>query len=329
MQININHKAEYSLARLNAFKGILSSSFELKKQKDYCIYITGSYGRLEASEYSDLDLFFLSNNEVSKPSKISKILIDADIINACRNMNLPEFSGDGEYLEVHNIEDIHNELGSRKDDYRNFFTARMLLLLESQAVYNQSFYDNILMTTIDKYYKDFHEHEKNFKPIFLVNDVIRFWRTMCLNYEHSRNRKFIDSKLTNDEIEIKKNEVHVKNLKLKFSRKLTCYSFLLSVLCTDKVLSQENILEIIKMTPLQRLEALERIPALKVDLRKIISLYFWFLEKTQIDKRQLIKWISHEKNRNDAFTKSREFAKAIFKLMLETNNKDNLMYFLI
>ena len=329
MTIDIKQKATYSLERLNTFKEHLSKSSDLKAQSDFCIYTTGSYGRLEACEHSDLDLFFLSDNDQTKFSKISKTLIDADIIKACRKMGLPEFSGDGEYLEVHNIKDIYSELGSRNDDYKNFFSARMLLLLESRAIHNQEFYDKMLQTTLDKYYKDFHEHEKNFKPVFLVNDVIRFWRTMCLNYEHNRNRKFSFSGLSKGEIQTKKNELHIKNLKLKFSRKLTCYSFLLSVLCNDNVLKQDDILEIIKQTPLQRLESLSQNPKMKVEIEKLISLYFWFLEKTQMDKKKLLTWIANENNRNGAFDKSRDFAKTIFKLMMQTDNQDNLMYFVV
>jgi len=330
MEFNITKQAQYSLKRLDSFKKLIENSSELKAQSSFCIYATGSYGRLEASKYSDLDLFFLSNQEKGLFSKIAKTIIDSDIIKASRKMNLPEFSGDGEYLEIHNIKDIYSELGSRKDDYNNFFTARMLLLLESRAVYNHEGYEAMLKTTIDKYYKDFHEHEKNFKPVFLVNDVIRFWRTMCLNYEHNRNRKFENLKMPKDEITLKKNEAHIKNLKLKFSRKLTCYSFLLSVLYADKVLKQGDILEIIKQTPLERLESLKIArPDLDKDISDLISLYFWFLKTTQKEKPQLIDWINDSTNRDDAFNKSREFSKLIFKLMVETGNNENLMYFLV
>ena len=173
-------------------------------------------------------------------------------------MNLPEFSVDGVYLEVHNIKEIYSKLGSREDDYRNFFSARMLLLLESKAIHNEKAYDSILMATLERYFSDFNKHESDFKPVFLVNDVIRFWRTLCLNYEHNRNRKFDIPGLGDDERAIKKNEAHVKNLKLKFSRKLTCYSFLLCLMFTDDVLKQEDILEIVKLTPLKRLERLAR-----------------------------------------------------------------------
>ncbi len=329
MSNDIILKSAYSLKRLEVFRKHLYKSTVLNAQKDFCIYTTGSYGRLEACEYSDIDLFFLADTDQTKFSKISEILIDADIIKACRQMKLPEFSGDGEYLVVHNIKDIYSELGSREDDYRNFFTARMLLLLESRAVHNQDFYDQMLSTTLEKYYKDFHAHTKDFKPVFLVNDVIRFWRTMCLNYEHNRNRKFNETGLTPEEIQNKKNELHIKNLKLKFSRKLTCYSFLLSLLCSKKVMKQADILEIIKLTPLQRLEKLSQNDKMKNDINELISLYFWFLETTQVEKTKLLQWISVESNRDRAFESSRQFAKIIFKIMIETENQDNLMYFLV
>jgi hypothetical protein len=327
MEIDISAKSTYSLERIEEFNTHLSTSKELQRQTDYCIYTTGSYGRLEASIYSDLDLFFLIDDK-TKFSKISKTLIDADIIRACREMHLPEFSGDGEYLEVHSINDIYSELGSREDDYNNYFTARMLLLLESKAIYNINMYDKMLETTVDRYYKDFHEHETNFQPVFIVNDVIRFWRTMCLNYEHNRNRKVLDTN-TEEENASHKVDSHIKNLKLRFSRKLTCYSFLLSILCSDKlVLTQNDILAIIKLTPLQRLYHLLSNTQIRSKVQELISLYFWFLEITQIEKSELKKWIAVGKNRNEAFNKSRDFSKIMFDLMIENDKRDILMYFL-
>jgi hypothetical protein len=329
MSDRITEKQDYSTRRLSNFKEELNKSDELKKTKDLCIYTTGSYGRLEACEFSDIDLFFLHGPEDQKFSKIHKTLIDADIINITRRMAFPEFSGDGEYLEIHNINHIHKELGSRKDDYLNYFTARMLLLLESRPIYNDSLYEKIIDETIDKYYKDFHEHEKDFEPVFIVNDVIRFWRTMCLNYEHNRNRKAEQNQQMNEEqIKRKKSEAHIKNLKLKFSRKLTCYSFLLSVLYSKMVLKKEDIKDIIIRTPLQRIQDLSSDQTIKPEIDQIIDLYFWFLNITQIPKDKLLDWIQNDKNRDDAFDRSRQFAKLIYDVMIKKNDK-NLMYFLV
>ncbi|HEX2787388.1 MAG TPA: nucleotidyltransferase domain-containing protein [Ignavibacteria bacterium] len=304
----------------------------MQNHQDLCIYTTGSYGRLEACEFSDIDLFFLyDNNKEKEFPKIDKILIDSGIIKICREMNFPEFSSDGEYLQIHNVNNFYDELGSRKDDHCNYFTARMLLLLEGRFIYNKNLYEKIIDTTINKYYKDFHGHEKDFKPVFLVNDVIRFWRTMCLNYEHSRNRKSdASTKVSDYELNLKKNKAHIKNLKLRFSRKLICYSFLLSVLYSAEILDEKSIKSIISLTPLDRLKKLTEMGKVKKeDIDLLIEHYSWFLEKMQVENQALLEWVSIQKNRDEAFGKSREFAKKIFKIMMNVDNSDNLLYFLI
>ena len=57
-------------------------------------------------------------------------------------------------------------------------------------------------------------------PAFLANDVLRMWRTFCVNYEARTKRE--------PEREMAKRRI--KNYKLKHSRLLTCYSGLLYLL---------------------------------------------------------------------------------------------------
>jgi len=50
--------------------------------------------------------------------------------------------------------------------------------------------DNNCNGTIDEgvkttYYRD-ADDRPDFLPAFLINDITRFWKTLCLNYEHSR-----------------------------------------------------------------------------------------------------------------------------------------------
>ena len=134
MKLNLHE--EYSKTRLHIIANEVKKIPELQNNS-LCIYTTGSYGRLEASENSDMDLFFIDTDENSPTSNIDKTLINAQVINICRAMKLPEFSKDGGYLTIHNINDIVKELGSPADDYKNYFTARMLLLLESKPIYNE------------------------------------------------------------------------------------------------------------------------------------------------------------------------------------------------
>jgi predicted nucleotidyltransferase len=323
-----DERKQYSEIRLKEFKQRVESIHELNELANFCIYTTGSYGRFEASEQSDIDLFFL-NSDSKKVSKLKKTLIDAQIINICKNMRLPEFSGDGEYLQIHSVSEMMEELGSPNDDFKNYFTARMLLLLESSPIYNSEIYEKLVNKIIEKYYKDFHEHEKDFEPIFLVNDIIRFWKTMCLNYEHKRNRKFLKSELSDIEIELKKKETFVKNLKLKFSRKLTCYSFLIKLIWSEGVITHNQLFKITQETPIERLKSLCIYPEIKADVEQALVLYQWFREKTQTNIDDVLLWIGDKQNRDEAFGKSRIFAKCLYEIMIKTRSKEKLMYFLV
>lgn len=326
LEKGILDRESYCNERLSILTKEIASIEELKKSTDFCIYVTGSYGRHEACPHSDLDLFFI-NKSTNEFSKISKILIDASLIRICRELGFPEFSNDGEYLEIHDVNKMLNDLGSRNDDYFNYFTARMLLLLESSPIYNESLYHQIIHSIIDKYYKDFNDHYKDFLPLFLVNDIIRFWKTMCLNYEHKRNREYhgLDEKQMKD----KKNKIRLKNLKLKFSRKSTCYSFILSLLWSESTLKQEDVFKIAQTTSLHRLLILSENNTIKKEVQETIKLYLWFLDVVQMEEKNALQWINNEKNRIEAFDKSKLFGQKIFNIMMESPNKNSLSYLVI
>lgn len=159
-------RSAYSEQRLDEFKQAVTKIPNLADLGNLCIYVTGSYGRFEASPHSDLDLFFvkLGSNENNALPKIQKILMDAALIDTLRSLGFPEFSGYGEYLEVHYLEEMIETLGSPEDDFKNLFTARLLLLLESNFIHNESVYENVLDSIIRTYYRDYHDHEKDFLP---------------------------------------------------------------------------------------------------------------------------------------------------------------------
>ncbi len=312
----------YSKLRLQEISNRIKDIPQLK-DNFLCIYTTGSYGRQEASENSDLDLFFLDSNENKFTTNIDKTLINAEVIKICRNMGLPEFSKDGGYLTIHNIGEIKNELGSPNDDYYNYFTARMLLLLESKPIYNKSLHLSCLKQVIKPYYADFHDHSQSFKPIFLTNDIIRFWKTLCLNYEHRRRRK-------QGEKDDYKNVNHSKNIKLQFSRKLTCFSFILQLASYKGTINEKDILDIALLTPMDRILKLKtNIKGIDYNVKKVIDLYNWFLERTQIPSDKMISWISDKNLRNEAFDKSREFGDDLFELLQKVDNQSILKKLLI
>jgi predicted nucleotidyltransferase len=324
--MNIKEHVEFSKVRLNILQKEVANIEELSKNT-LCIYTTGSYGRHEASENSDLDLFFLDAKEENPTSNIDKTLINAQVIKICRAMKLPEFSKDGGYLTIHNIGDILTNLGSPTDDYKNYFTARMLLLLESKPIYNNQLHVACLEKIIERYFIDFPDHSQNFKAIFLANDIIRFWKTLCLNYEHGRH-----SKVSEDNTDDAKNKIvaHSKNLKLKFSRKLTCFSFIIQLADFKGSITQSDLLKMCLKSPVERLLSIKATnPDISDKVQNALNSYQWFIDRTQIPSDDLLKWISDSQARDEAFNKSEIFADELFYILQSVDKKNLLSKLLI
>ena len=123
-----------SQERLKEFVSKLNRAEEIAGDKA-CVYATGSFGRSEASWHSDLDLFIVGRGteEQRELKNLKEICLKAELIDATRQLGIPEFSGDGEYLIHYTIDEIVKTTGKPEDDLNNTFTARLLLLLESRA----------------------------------------------------------------------------------------------------------------------------------------------------------------------------------------------------
>ncbi len=132
----LKERRKKTAERFAEFQAQLSEAKTLC-ETEACVYATGSFARGEASDHSDLDLFIVAKGKADGKdrglSKLNEIIVKADLIQATRELNLPEFSGDGEYLTCHTIKELTGTLGGPKDDVTNTFTARLLLLLRKQA----------------------------------------------------------------------------------------------------------------------------------------------------------------------------------------------------
>ena len=214
-------RREYSLDRLATLGERLGPVRPLLAGQPICVYATGSYGRLEGWSGSDVDLFFLydGDDDADRFPWITFTRLAACLVDATEATGFPPFSGDGRCLEVLYVREMERVLGSPDDDSTNAFMARMLLLLESQPVYDAELYASLLERIVGFYYRDFADHAEDFVPGFLVNDILRFWRTLTLNYEHHR-RQLQD--LAGEELRRKKASSALKNYKLNVSRMATC-----------------------------------------------------------------------------------------------------------
>jgi predicted nucleotidyltransferase len=315
----IQSRNKFSNEKLELLRGrILQLSNINKFNNKLCIYATGSFARGEASEHSDIDIFFISKNYETQ--NLEEIILKSELISLTRELGFQDFSGDGEFLEIHCIKKIKEELGTKYDDYHNYFTARLLLLLESKPLFNDELYEEVISEILEVYFDEYDGHKETFAPIFLTNDIIRFWKTMCLNYQEKKMKR-------GDET-LNKNKSRIKNLKLKFSRMTTCYS----ILCCLKKGEQttiENVCDLISMTPIERLLYVkdnDQTTGGIVD--QLINLYEWFLEKTGKETSEVHGWIDNRHNKTEAFKKADEFHDNFYQL-LEITSKDLLKYYTI
>lgn len=285
-------KAE-SQKRLDELRHELNLAYpESEINNQICIFACGSLGRLEMTEKSDLDLFFVTESNESQDftiSNLDKYLFFSKLYAINSKLNYQDPSKGGMYWEFTPKENLL-DIGSRQEDYNNSFTARMLLLLESKPLYNDKTYKKILKETIDKYFSDYTDYPNEFYPLFLMNDILRYWYTLTLNYEYRRDDK--------DDT----NKRYWKRLKLKYARLITCYSMLACLY--HKNISPEYVLRCVEMTPFERLNMLaDEQENLKDIVLKIEEAYEWYLDL----RKKGPEWWDVQQHKTDAMTQADNF----------------------
>jgi len=276
-----------------------------------CVYATGSFGRCEASEHSDLDLFILGKNDdkgVRLLTHLDEICVKADLIEVSKEFNFPPFSQDGRYLTHYSVSDLIKTLGTPEDDATNTLTARLLLLLESRPLLGDGVYKAALEDVVAAYWRDYEDHKNDFMPAFLTNDILRLWRTFCVNYEERTKR----------EPDTEKAKGKIKNYKLKHSRLLTCYSailYLLAVYGDAGTVSPQDALAMIALTPTERLEWLCNQPQL-IDahdtVSRLLRQYETFLETTSAPESELLISFVHQEKSKEYMDAAYAFGDSVF-----------------
>jgi predicted nucleotidyltransferase len=208
--------------------------------KDFCIVTTGSYGRKEASEVSDIDLFIIVDDTTDKTQINQKVI--AEIIEQHVDKETGSTGTFGSSVFVPKGELISN-YGGEKDTNQNL-TRRMLLLLEGAHLYNKEYFDATRAEVVHMYVKEYTSG--NHIATFFLNDIIRYYRTIVTDFEY----KTIE----------REKEWGVRNIKLRFSRKLLYFSGLLLIAETYNAETRdqqiEQILALMESSPIERIKTI-------------------------------------------------------------------------
>lgn len=293
-----------------------------------CVYATGSTGRGEASEFSDLDLIMLtpsktdgSGNELaaSTLSKLDEICVKADFIKALRACGLKDLDGHGKYFENFTANALIQAIGAPNDDVTGAFTARLLLLLESRPLIGADIHASAIDKILSAYWTDFPPHSEHFIPAYFTNDVLRLWRTFCVNYE-ARTRTLVDDK---------RFQKRVKNLKLKYSRMLTCYSAVLYLLNEFSVLgtvTPGNANSMCMKTPIERLQSISdttETPQLRQHITDILERYDGFLQTSNCSDDDLVAHMRVSDNFDKQRIAAYEFGHGFYKALKVVGNDND------
>jgi hypothetical protein len=321
----LEERKRQSLTGLSDVRAELAARLSSIAPPQVAIYVTGSFGRLEARypAGSDLDVFFLyapdDDPEGDKDlPRLEWFRLIAGTIDVAEKLRFEPFSKDGEFLKAHNVKRIGRQLGSRHEDAENVFTARILLLLESQYLVNERLYDELLLETIKFYFGDYATNRERFRPQSLINDILRYWRTLCLNYEHSRNKLRSSTDDSEGQAAFRAKST-LDNLKLRHSRLALCFSMIAVLGSEPAGMSPERVRELCRIVPSERWEhaadqCRENRARAHAVMRELLARYEEFLELAA-DERAILETLRNPEERADLRRRGSGFGDLVYELL--------------
>ncbi|MBV1856872.1 MAG: hypothetical protein KUG77_00575 [Nannocystaceae bacterium] len=261
------------------------------------VYVTGSCGRGEMGEFSDLDAYVVRIGE-DNPEH-DQVLRDG-LFAANAAAGLPPLDGKGRHIKTTQASQLVDRLGAPDDDTRKdgLFTKRMLLLLESRVMLGEAAYAEVLRKVTDAYWQNSETHRSDYQPFVLVNDIVRWWRIVLLNHESELRREAekleARGELTSDRrATLLFASRRYRSYKMRLARCLTCFSglaYLLALTPSETAhVSQDDIYEMVALTPLGRLGTLEAVAGQPLSaVVELQEIYASYLERMDAGKEALV-----------------------------------------
>lgn len=263
------------------------------------IVTTGSFGRGEASAESDLDLFIFFDSDKSEDS----LQVEKNSIQAVVDKYIKKAAGDtgtfGSDVVV-NFNEMLQNLGGDKD-FNILLTRRMLFLLEGKWLYGEERFRAYRTDLLNKYIKA-GDPERQISR-FLLNDIIRYYRTITTDFEF---------KVTENS-----KSWGLRNVKLRFSRKLLYFGGVISIAETAFDAQTEKNELIAKILDKTVLERVQDIGVNNPYTPEILGIYQDFLQTIECPKnRETLESVT-KNNRAECplFLEMREKSKEFSKVL--------------
>lgn len=239
MELSTDAQNAFAAARSRSEEGIASMRSMAKEilidEPSIIVGVNGSYARREVTSGSDVDLFFLYTGQ-HKPTAIDYQRIVRDRL---KNAGFEMPAAGGVFSDPLSVSMTREMIGGQ-DDTNIQITRRMLLLLEGEWIFNEQLFQETRTQLLKQYVPESLRDDQI--CLFLLNDVIRYWRTICIDFEF---------KVQNDG-----KPRAIRLIKLRFSRMLL---FLAGVLAIGATYGQKVEEKLETLNTYLALPAIERI----------------------------------------------------------------------
>lgn len=153
-----------------------------------CVFF-GSLARREWTQGSDVDWTLLVDGQVDASHYKTAQIVEKTLASIeYHGKKLQEHGTSGLFGSLTFSHQLVHKLGGQEDTNLNT-TRRILLLLESIGIQGEA-HTRTVRAILDRYLRDDFRFDDDAQgrrvPRFLLNDIFRFWRTLCVDYGMKR-----------------------------------------------------------------------------------------------------------------------------------------------
>ncbi|MFB0552239.1 MAG: hypothetical protein ACETWQ_02895 [Phycisphaerae bacterium] len=309
------HKAaQQSDEALDNYRGFLQEILErIAKEREpeelskVDVVVLGSIARRESTPYSDCDYYVLQN--AASPETTRELSFAAEKGREALHYKQP--GARGTFGEIVIAADLYEWIGLEVDSNANM-THRLLLLTESEPVTKGKTHREVIGKILRRYCADYlqpnrKENSPAQVPRYLLNDLVRFWRTMAVDFGTKRWRTT-------------KDDSYLRLAKLTISRKILFAGPLATLLLAPE--KAESNLELVSYLeksfdkpPLAQIAStLDMLSDSSKDaLRNLLTNYDDFIKLLSLgDVREVLGGVKgNEDKRDDMWAKCKDIAEVV------------------